>query len=197
MTTNWSDYYKVCDLEPRETTKRAVEIFNEEKGHISGLAIDLGCGNGRDTLAMLNAGFSVYAIDCTDEAIQLMKSHPLPPKLTLETRVAKFEDIDTLPENLLVNASFSLPFCHPDNFSKLWNVIKSSIMPGGRFAGHFFGEKDDWSKHSDMSSVNNNSLNELFTGFQIEELQEREWDGESATGPVKHWHVFSVVAKKL
>ena len=46
----------------------------------------------------------------------------------------------------LVNASFALPFCPPAEFPGLWRRIVDSILPGGRFAGQFFGPNDDWAR---------------------------------------------------
>ena len=39
-----------------------------------------------------------------------------------------FENV-VLPENNLLVANFSLPFCYKDKFKKLWNKIEKSILP--------------------------------------------------------------------
>jgi len=48
---------------------------------------------------------------------------------------------------MLINSSFSLPFCNPSHFDKLWELINASILVGGRFSGDFFGIRDEWSNN--------------------------------------------------
>jgi hypothetical protein len=36
----------------------------------------------------------------------------------------------------------------------------------------------------------------LLRGFEVEFLEEKEWDGKVASGKPKRWHVFSIIAKK-
>jgi hypothetical protein len=38
-------------------------------------------------------------------------------------------------------------------------------------------------------------LRSYFVGFEIEMLEEMEWDGTYFSGN-KHWHVYKIVAKK-
>jgi hypothetical protein len=36
----------------------------------------------------------------------------------------------------------------------------------------------------------------LIAGLELERFEEREWDGETALGEPKHWHIFEVVARR-
>ena len=75
--------------------------------------------------------------------------------------------------------------------------ITQAISSGGRFAGHFFGPEDSWSKDESMSFLTNAEVRQFFAdSFVIEHFEEKEWDGISGSGP-KHWHVFDIVAKKV
>jgi hypothetical protein len=96
-----------------------------------------------------------------------------------------------------VNASWSLPFCPPEHFQSLWQKIAASIHPGGRFAGHFFGVHDEWATNKRMTFHTAMQVKNLFRRFEKELFLEKEWDGTTASGKKKHWHVLSVVAKKL
>ena len=39
-------------------------------------------------------------------------------------------------------------------------------------------------------------VQELLKPFDVEHLKEREEDGQTRLGEPKHWHVFSIVARK-
>ena len=160
-------------------------------------AIDLGCGNGIDTFAMLEKGFDVLAID-KDPNAQLLLQKQISPKdmVRLNFQNSSFESLDELPSADLVNASFSLPFCHPHHFEKLWSNIFSCINPEGFFCGHFFGAKDSWSSNSDMTFHNLQTVKKLFEGFELLYFEETAKNGKTLSGKEKFWHVFHVVAKK-
>ena len=102
-----------------------------------------------------------------------------------------------MPEADLINASYSLPFCQPDHFENLWNKIYRSLKLNGRFSGNFFGEKDTWVVNKDMTFLTKHNTELLFKNFTIESFEIRDEDGETALGRKKHWHVFSIVAKKI
>ena len=75
--------------------------------------------------------------------------------------------------------------------------IIQAISIGGRFAGHFFGPQDSWSKDDSMTFLTKNQVLQFFAdSFVIEHFEENEWDGISSLG-AKHWHVFDIVAKKV
>jgi tellurite methyltransferase len=189
--TEWSAYYDaVRDRPPHETLLEALESFAE-----LGLAVDLGCGDGRDTVELLRRGWHVVAIDAEAEAIERLRARVGDPR-ALETEVARFEDA-RWPCAELLNAGFSLPFCHPDRFDDLWRRIHGSIRPGGRFCGQLFGERDEWAGEKDMTFVTRDAAEALFGGFELERFDEEETDGETAVGEPKHWHVFHVVAQRI
>lgn len=97
---------------------------------------------------------------------------------------------------LLVNACFSLPFCHPENFDSLWKKIVESIFPNGRFAGHFFGINDSWATDPEKTFHKKEQILNLFTGFELDFFEEIEKAGKSIDGKEKNWHVFHNCSKK-
>lgn len=160
------------------------------------VAVDLGCGEGRDALEMLRRGWRVVAIDGHESAFDWMRKRPgLLEHADLEARLDSFETC-SIPECLLLNASFSLPFCHPDAFDALWTVIRAAIRPGGRFAGQFFGERDSWATIPDRSHHTRVQVERMLLGWEVELFQEEEKDSTDAQGVDKHWHVFHVVARR-
>lgn len=160
-----------------------------------GLAVDLGCGAGRDTLELLRCGWRVLAIDREPEALQRLCAQVTPEQAErLDTRLARFEAL-TLPRAELVNSSFALPFCTPDRFADLWRAIEQAVPRGGLFAGYFFGERDQWAS-PDLTIHSRERLDAQFADWALLHLQESERDGLTAKGACKHWHLFSVVARR-
>ena len=69
-------------------------------------------------------------------------------------------------------------------------------MKDGRFAGNFFGLNDSWAGNKEMTFHSAEEVRKLFRNFEIEVFDERDEDGSTASGEEKHWHVYSVIAKK-
>jgi len=188
--TTWSDYYR--ENEGREPRARLLQVLGSFEH--PGEAVDLGCGAGIDTLAMLERGWRVFATDAEDEAIQRTRDR-VPPELEprLRTLLTPMEEVD-LPTVDLVCASFSLFFCDPARFGDVWSRIGRAVVPGGRFAGELLGDRDTWAPDEDKSSFSEAQARALFEGWTLERFEEEENDGDACDGP-KHWHVFHAVAK--
>lgn len=195
-TRDWPAYFEaVAGKPPRETLLEALDRFRRE-GVAGASAIDLGCGEGRDTVELLRRGWRVAAIDGHPEAIGRLAARPdLTGTERLMMRLATLEAVE-LTRATLVNASFTLPFCRPDAFAGLWSRIWDALEPGGRFAGQLFGDRDSWAVHADRSHQTRGQVDELLAGREIEMLKEEESDAADAHGQMKHWHVYHVVARK-
>lgn len=194
----WSQYYKeTAKRPPTATLELALWLFEAEsirqKQHF---AVDLGCGAGRDTVELLKRGWKVLAVDKEAQAIRLTRAASVKHQRRLRTTLDSIEEV-RLPRCDLVNASWCLPFCSPKHFNSSWQKITASIRPGGRFGGHFFGVHDGWITDDGMTFHTAKQVKKLFRGFEKELFLEKEWDGTTASGKKKHWHVYSVVAKKV
>lgn len=194
---SWDEFYKKIEgREPRPLLMDVLNAFDEEISPGSRLAIDLGCGDGTETIALLARGWNVLAVDGESAAIKrLLDKLPADGHPHLETRVARFEEL-TLPPADLIHASFSLPFCQPEYFDAFWEKIVSAIKPNGRFAGQFFGVNDSWAREPEMTTHTEEQVRAMFEKFRLESFVEVEEDGQAVSGP-KHWHIFTVIAKKV
>jgi SAM-dependent methyltransferase len=189
--SNWTSFYDaVSGRPPHDTVLSALDAFGEP-----GFAVDLGCGDGRDTVELLRRGWRVLAIDAQREAIERLLGR-VGDQPALEVLVAPF-DLAEWPEADLVNAGFSLPFCPPEHFDTVWRRIVASIRPGGRFSGQLFGERDEWVGQRVISYHSRTRALDLLAPFELERFDEVETDGTTALGDPKHWHVFHVVARRL
>jgi SAM-dependent methyltransferase len=190
---DWIQYYdEYEDREPRALLLEVLDRF----GTGDHLAVDLGCGQGVDTRALLERGWTVVAIDSQEEAIRRVRRR-VGPELAerLRTVVSPMEDVE-LPPADLVWASFSLFFCRPDRLPDVWARIARSVRPGGRFAGQLLGDHDTWAGRDDISSFSEEAARVLFDrDYELERFEEEEKDDEDDDG-WKHWHVFHCVGRR-
>lgn len=197
---NWENYYKnTLNIHTPHKTLLLAQTYFEYENKIVGKAADLGAGTGRDTLFLLEQGWGVLALDAEQLSIDIILNRVVPAhRNNLEVCVAPFSEMVLPCEIDLINASYSLPFCHPQDFSVCWQTIVDQLAFGGRFSGHFFGENDEWANNSELTIHSYEQVLELFKDrFIIEYLQIEDGLLPCANGKLKHWHVYHVVANKI
>lgn len=197
----WEDYYQntIYASQPRKTALLANKYFQLEGGSEGKFVVDLGTGTGRDSLFFLQEGWNVLALDAEQLAIDILLKRVDPAYLShLEVETVSFAEM-VLPADLdLINASYSLPFCNPCDFPECWEKIVRHLAIGGRFAGQFFGDADDWAQNSSLTIFSLDEMLQLFRDcFSIEYLQIETGLIPCANGKMKYWHVFHVIAKKI
>ncbi|MXW91045.1 MAG: class I SAM-dependent methyltransferase [Rhodospirillaceae bacterium] len=201
----WSGYYRAtADRPPRRTVSTALAALSRRPARRPGpavdRAVDLGCGGGRDTAALLDAGCAVLAIDRAEEAGAALRAR-FPAAWQdgrLTFRRADFSDggLD-LPAACLVNAGFCLPSCPPERFGDLWSAIAAAVVPGGLFAGHLYGPNDSWARRGDRLTIHDRGAAEaLLADWDLLLFEEEETDSVTPRGESKHWHIFHIVARK-
>jgi tellurite methyltransferase len=197
---DWPGYFSaVLGSGPRPTLLWALDAFAREglpePGQAPPLAIDVGCGEGRDTLELLARGWRVLALDGHPGAFE----HLLPRAASwagrLQWRVQDFEQMD-LPPADLVSASYTLPFCPPKAFGALWPRIVRAVSPGGRFAGQFFGDRDSWVSLPGRTHQTEAQVRALLAPFDIERFEVEERESNEGVLTPKHWHIFHVLARR-
>lgn len=188
----WTSYYAAtAGGGPRDTLLQALASWTAPPGS----ALDLGCGTGRDSLALLQKGWQVLAIDAEDEALsQLRQRTPAALQAGLTTLQARFETVE-LSGCDLINSSFALPFCEPLAFAELWTRITRAIRPGGLFCGQLFGERDSWATKG-VTVVDAANLQQLLMGWEVLQQREEEEDGHTPVGKPKHWHIHHLVLRR-
>lgn len=195
---DWIAYYNaVAGRPPRDTLLKALALFETElPADTPKAAVDLGCGDGRDTVELLHRDWHVLAIDGEEAAIARLLSRSDINLNRLQTRIERFEAL-TLPRSLdLINASFCLPFCPEIAFNGLWQTITQSLRPGGRFSGQLFGDRDSWVNTLKTTHHTRQQAESLLAAFEVECLEEEEHPGKTAIGEDKYWHLFHIVARK-
>jgi SAM-dependent methyltransferase len=196
---DWKSYYvKTSARPPCETILFALDQFDRELApDAPRRAIDLGCGNGRDSIELLRRGWRILAIDAQQSAIDgLLARDDLPEGAQIETRVARFEDTD-FPEADLVNSSFALPLVPPQDFPDLWNRILMALRSGGRISCQLFGDRDSWVGDPTITFFTRSGIDALLNPLDVEYFREEDDDSNTPRhGNPKHWHLYHIVARR-
>lgn len=158
------------------------------------LAVDLGCGTGKDTAELLRRKWQVLAIDFCKEGIEgvLLRPEATQFKDKLEARVATFDETSWSGATL-VAALLSLPYCPPDKFAWNWASVVSSLVPGGYFVGNFFGH-DHLQGTSHIVRCSRNDVETMLAGLEVIRLEEDHRDTRDGDG--SQYHYFDVIARK-
>lgn len=161
--------------------------------HTTGRALDLGCGAFKDSVFLLEKGFIVDAVDNAENVSALAPQHD---GLTFyQQSFSEFTFNEVYYD--LVNAQFSLPFTSPDTFTVVWDKIVSSLLSGGVFAGQFFGPEDGFTDCSEMTFLDRQAVENLFTSFTVRTFVESKRTSKTATGHDKFRHIFDVIGVKV
>lgn len=195
---DWAAYYRqTIGREPRPLFARGMRAVTAARMK-PGQAIEVGFGDGTETVALLKVGWSVLAIDATPQAAEVLR--PQVPDVAadrLVIRIASAEMVE-LPGFDLLYAAYALSFLEPAAFRSFWNQVRERIRPGGFLVVNIFGVHDTWAGRPDarsMTFLDEAAVRRLLDGLHIISLDEEDQDGDSLSGP-KHWHVFDIVARR-
>lgn len=192
---DWSDFHRRSLLRPvRELLRRTVGCFELEEQE-PGVAVDLGCGAGAETIELLRRGWQVHAVDSDSGGIRLLEgSIPESSRALLKTHVANFDKFD-FPCCDLIWAGYSWPYCAAEFWPDLLKRMVEALRPNGRLAGDHFGEKHAWAGEPSIHTVAEAELREQLKHLVVEAFDIEDGFRPSAGG-LTRWHAFGVAARK-
>lgn len=159
------------------------------------LAVDLGCGTGKDTAELLRRNWRVLAIDFSRTGIDTLLARPEADlyKANLETRVSSFSDT-SWSDATLVAALLSLPYGPAATFDLVWQSVISSLVPGGYFVGQLFGP-DHYKGMNHVVRRTRAEVDSMLGAMQVVHLVEInqvfKHDGEKT-----YYNYFDIIARK-
>lgn len=160
--------------------------------------LDLGCGQGRDSIFMLQKGFEVIAVDSSQEGLnrisEIIDNNNLPKeKITLICRDVKDFNIE---ENhfSIIDAFNVFQFMDKEDVLDVIEKIKNGLILGGYVVISGF-LKDN----SNKGFFQTGELKKLFSDFAIDFYEEKIVDDLGHPGsPEPHQHkVVRTIAKKI
>ncbi len=206
----WQKYYAQVSAQPhRKLTAMAVKALllkdkalkdqelKTQETELPKTVLDCGCGTGSDIAYMLEQGFQVHGFDVREEPLNVCRQR-FAGASGLSLSQASFADFQYSPTSLIV-ANSSLFFCPQPVFADVWQKILAALPVGGIFSGDLLGVEDSWvnSPDHDVSAFMPSQVDALFDGFEIIYRHERNDLGQTALGRSKHWHMHTLIARKL
>lgn len=188
---NWSDYYKARGIKVRDELKDALVYVT------TGLnALDLGSGAFRETLYMLERGFSVVAVD-PEIGLGLLANEIHSDNFVFEcVPIQNF----SFPHDYFdfVSANYSLQFVPKRKLQKVFDGIHTSMKPGGIFSFQLFGKKDgrnkwwqrSWNFYSEDEILN------IIGKFELIDITETESLQATAKGEDNYCHIYRVIVRR-
>lgn len=190
--TDWAAYFEnTKSYQPSPLLVKAVEYVD----HI-GKAIDIGGGGTlKDSVYLLSRGFETTVVDKEDliaDAVKQVGSDKL------HYFVSSFSNFEfPTGEFDIAVAIYSLPFTPPNDFERVFEKVIASLVKNGIFCGQFFGDRDGWKDNPNLTFVTKETAMAILGGTDVIHFEEKEFDGKTADGSAKHWHVFDIIARKL
>lgn len=194
-SSDWLGYYEQKrSLGVRDTTVKGVQELKKNftsKDKVQ--AIDLGSGDGSDILELLKVSSNVIAIDSSENSKKLINDKY---QENVDFKLIDFNNVK-LQKSHILNASYSLPFCKRENFFSLWKEIESSILKGGIFCGHFFGQNSINLNNNILTLLDKSTVTSLFNQFEIIQMEDCMRPYFHNGKYVGDRHIYNVVARKL
>jgi len=117
--------------DPNLFGREPMPVLKEALKYVSGgKALDLGVGNGRNALYLLDNGFEVTGVDISEEGIKSLKQN-LPEHAKIKLSVSDVADYETDEKFDLICAVGLLHFFDIQNIKKLIKKMKDYTKMGG------------------------------------------------------------------
>ena len=174
-----------------------------QKAEPNSYFLDLGCGQGRDSIFMAQQGFKVVAVDESKEAISQLKENAKKENLEIEAVCQSVTDFKITKDKFcIINAYNIFQFLNKEDVLKIIKEIKENLILGGFLVISSFTILDpsyNIDKNKDKGYFQPNELRDLFKDFEIVFYFEGEIEDKVHAGanlPHKHG-VVRIIAKKI
>ena len=132
------------------------------------IALDLGAGNGGDTVFLLEKGHKVYAVDFQEESMKRIKENvdeKYQHNLTLIN--SSFEDLDwsTFPQFDLIIAFRSISFIQSKDFYTVWDHMYTGLKDDGIVIVKLFGKQNTAILNYTMTLFDKKEIDQLINKF--------------------------------
>lgn len=192
--SEWTAYYDHHETRPPRGQLGQAVAAVDTAGSGDRQATDLGFGQGTETLALLEQGWRVLAVDADPEAERRLRARvPAEAEERLSVVTASFGEVE-LPPSDLIWSGLALPFCPPEDFDVVWRRIRDALRPGGVLAMDLFGPNHAWAARGTVHA--RGDVDRMLAGLDVLVLDERDQPNPTVSAGVIRWHAFFVLARR-
>ena len=147
------------------------EIQNKfmDKLQAGSYILDFGCGSGRDAKCFLKHGYTVDAIDGSEELCRFAGEYT-----GLDVKCMYFQDLDEIEKYDAIWACSSILHCSREELALVMNKMSTALKPAGLIYTSFkYGEYEGLRNGRYFTDMTKESLKKLLAevpGLQVEEL---------------------------
>jgi len=137
-----------------------------------GRALDLGCGEGGDSLWLAEHGWQVMGVDISETALSRAAAEAAVRGLTDHVRFVQTNLSETFPEGIfdLVSAQFLQSLVHLDR-ERIFAAAARAVAPGGVLMIVDHGAAPPWARH-----IHDHVFPSVEEVFATIDLDERQWE---------------------
>lgn len=217
QSKNWNKYWGKSDELDfwRIPSNEVIEFINENKPSGNKLVLDLGCGLGRHSVAFAENGFSIIAVDFSEQALTELENISKNNNFDIKTIVADYND--TIFEESMFDIILSynvLYHGYKEEFKNGIDKCKKYLKTNGNFmftcptredgkygsgtkiADHTYASENSVHPGDIHYFSSQNDIEKMLIGFKILSINKYEhyWDNNDIKVFSSYW---IVKAKKL
>jgi len=178
------------------------KLIAESLIHKGEYVLDLGCGEGRDSIALAEFGVNVTCIDADKQKIETVIKKSLEEGLNIKAQasdIRSFFESNRDQSYSVIIASNSFPFLN--SIRETEHVIVrciESLKPGGILYFSVFGNRDAWSGKKNMNFFTQEEIFSFVKSLDVDlyHFSIEEGYGLTMKKDIKYWHVFKFFLKK-
>ena len=115
----------------------AKDFLKDLKAHKATRVLEIGCGNGRDSILFAKSGYAVTSIDIVPKAIELAKANAKKADMDIAFKVANAEKLPYADGDF--DGVFSLSVLHSTNLAKSLSEVNRVLKPGSTAFIYIYG----------------------------------------------------------
>jgi len=166
-------------------------MMESTKALTPGTALDIGAGQGRNTVWLAQQGWDITGIDLSEVGLAVAVDNAEKAGTSIKTKKTTYQDFDFGKEkwDLIVMILSWAPVSEPDFVARLYD----SLRPGGVLVFEHVLTTEKQSFPPVVHSVAPNALFSFFKNFHIQKYEEGIWQGDWGGPPAE---LVRMVARK-
>ena len=193
MPLNWKNFIESTkNRQPHKLLTDSIEILEIPRG----AALDIGCGPGVDAKYLAENGFTVEALDFSEDSVK--QTRELCKNLNVTVLQESINDFAIEAEKYSLIFSWNtLPYLQKTEAENVLRKSYAGMAKYGTLIFTVFGAEDDWVKSKEAESFFTiEEVKDIFKGAEIIKAEEIKEQKVMPSGKNKFWHLLKFVIRK-